>query len=305
MIQFILKRLILGIFVIFVATLVVFLMARLSGDPRTVYLDEYATQKQWDEWGEMMGLDKPIMVQYGIWAWNALRGDFGNSTSAHRPAFEAVVERIPATLQLTAGGFAFAMLVGIPLGVLSAVKRGSGWDYMGRTFALFGQALPPFWIGIMGIMIFSIQLELLPFGRRGDWTHYVLPSITLGWLAAAGMLRLVRSAMLDSLDSEYVRFARAKGVSGRSIVWKHAFRNALIAPLTYAGLLLAAFITGAVITETVFAWPGLGRLAVQSVMNNDFPVLTAVVVLLSGIYLAANLIVDVLYAVVDPRIRLE
>jgi len=270
-----------------------------------VYLDEYATQKQWDEWGEMMGLDKPIMVQYGIWAWNALRGDFGNSTSAHRPAFEAVVERIPATLQLTAGGFAFAMLVGIPLGVLSAVKRGSGWDYMGRTFALFGQALPPFWIGIMGIMIFSIQLELLPFGRRGDWTHYVLPSITLGWLAAAGMLRLVRSAMLDSLDSEYVRFARAKGVSGRSIVWKHAFRNALIAPLTYAGLLLAAFITGAVITETVFAWPGLGRLAVQSVMNNDFPVLTAVVVLLSGIYLAANLIVDVLYAVVDPRIRLE
>ena len=305
MARFILRRTLLGIFVIFFATLLVFVMSRLSGDPRTVYLDEYATKKQWDEWGERMGLDRPLMVQYGIWAGRALKGDFGDSISAHRPAFDAVVERIPATLQLTAGAFAFTMLVGVPLGVLSAVKRGSFLDYIGRTFALFGQALPPFWVGIMGILIFSVWLDVLPFGRRGDWTHYVLPSVTLGWLAAAGMLRLVRSAMLDSLDSEYVRFARAKGVSGRSVVWKHALRNALIAPLTYAGLLLAAFITGAVITETVFAWPGLGRLAVQSVMNNDFPVLTSVVVLLSGIYVLANLVVDVLYAYVDPRIRLE
>jgi peptide/nickel transport system permease protein len=199
----------------------------------------------------------------------------------------------------------FAVLVGVPLGVLSAVKRGALLDYVGRTFALFGQALPPFWLGIMLILIFAVQLQWLPTSRRGGIDHYILPTITLGWVAASGFLRLLRSAMLEVLDSEFVKLARAKGASGASVVWKHAFRNAILAPLTYAGLLLAGFMTGTVVTETVFAWPGLGRLAVQSVYDNDFPLMTGVVLIFAGMYVAVAFIVDVAYAYFDPRIRYQ
>jgi peptide/nickel transport system permease protein len=214
-----------------------------------------------------------------------------------------IVERIPATLQLAASAAFFSVIVGVPLGVLSAVKRGSLLDYAGRTLALFGQALPPFWLGIMLILLFAVRIDWLPTSGRGGITHYILPSITLGWLTASGLLRIVRSSMLEVLDSEYIKLARAKGVSNRSVIWKHAFRNALLAPLTYAGLLLAAFITGAVVTETVFGWPGLGRLAVQSVNNNDFPTMTGIVLLFTVSYLGMNLLVDIAYAYIDPRIR--
>ena len=301
--KFVVRRLLLGVVVMLAASVLVFTMSRLSGDPRTVFMDEYVTKEQWDAWGRQMGLDKPVVFQYGIWLSQAVRGDFGESIQARAPAIDVIIQRIPATLQLSAGAFIFAMSVAIPLGVLSAVKRSTVVDYVGRTFALFGQALPPFWLGIMLILIFSVQLGLLPTGRRGGWEHYVLPSVTLGWLAAAGMLRLVRSSMLDALDSEYVKLARAKGVGSQRVIWKHALRNAMIVPLTYGGLLLAAFITGTVVTETVFAWPGLGRLSVQAVFNNDFPVMAGVVLLLSGVYVFTVLVLDVLYAVIDPRIR--
>lgn len=250
-----------------------------------------------------MGLDRPLVVQYAIWIADAVRGDFGQSLSQRTNSLEVIAARIPATLQLALGAFAFALLVGLPLGVLSAVKRGSAVDYLGRAVALFGQALPPFWLGIMLILIFAVRLGWLPTSRQGGIENFILPSITLGWLAASGILRLVRSSMLEVLDSEYVKLARAKGVGRLHVVWKHAFRNAILAPLTYAGLLLASLITGAVVTETVFAWPGLGRLAVQAVYANDFPVITGVVMLFTVVYVGMNFLIDVAYGYFDPRIR--
>ena len=280
-----------------------FALVHKTGDPRDVLLTTYTSQEQYDAWGERWGLDKPLVVQYGIWLGNALKGDFGESLRELRPVRKVILERIPATLQLAAGAMIFSLVVGVPLGILSAVKRGTVWDYVGRTFALFGQALPPFWLGIMLILLFAVQISWLPTSGRGGINHYILPSITLGWLTASGILRIVRSAMLEVLGSEYIKLARAKGVSSRSIVWKHALRNAMLAPLTFGGLILAAFFTGAVVTETVFAWPGLGRLAVQSVHNNDFPTMTGVVLVFTVIYLAINTLMDILYAYIDPRIR--
>lgn len=303
MARYILIRLIYATVVAFATSVFVFALAHRTGDPRTVFLTSYTSDAQWEEWGKRWGLDRPIIVQYGIWIGNAIQGDFGESLRELRPVSAVISERVPATLQLAGGAFIFSAVLGIPLGVLSAVKRGTFWDYAGRTFALFGQALPPFWLGIMLILLFAVRIDWLPTSGRGGFTHYILPSITLGWLTTSGILRIMRSSMLEVLDSEYIKLARAKGVNARSVIWKHAFRNALLAPLTFAGLILAAFITGAVVTETVFGWPGLGRLAVQSVNNNDFPTMTGIVLLFTLAYLGMNLLVDVAYAYIDPRIR--
>lgn len=291
--------------VLFITSMIVFGLSRAAGDPRHVFLTEYSTQADWDAWGVQYGLDKPLPVQYFIWISKAVRGDFGTSLRDHVNARLVIQERIPATLQLTVGSFIMAIAVGLPLGVLSAVKRGTVWDYLGRSWALLGQALPPYWLGVMLVLLFSVTLEWLPSGRKGGWDHFILPAVTLGWGAASGMLRLTRSAMLEVLDSEYIKLARAKGVTMNRVIWKHALKNAIIAPLTYSGLLLGGLMTGTVITETVFSWPGLGRLAVTAVFNNDFPVLTGVVLLVTAIYLTVNLMTDVLYAIVDPRIRLD
>ena len=301
--RFLIRRLIAGLVVIVLVSFLVFSMSRLAGDPRLLYTDGYTTADSYEELGRQLGLDKPFVVQYALWIGGAARGDFGVSLSARTSAINVIKERIPATLELAAGAIVFALITGVPLGVLSAVKRGTVWDYAGRTFALFGQAIPAFWLGIMLVLIFSVQFDLLPTSRRGDWSHYVLPSITLGWVASAGFLRLVRSAMLEILDSEYIKFARSKGVSLQKVIWKHALRNSLIPPLTFAGVLMGAFLTGAVVVETVFGWPGLGSLAVKAVLNNDFPVMTGVVMIFAAIFVVANFLVDILYAYVDPRIR--
>ena len=284
-------------------TVFIFALSRASGDPRSMYLTERMSAERWQALGKAMGLHRPVPVQYLMWLGQVFQGDFGKSQRDQRDAMVVVRERLPATLQLAAGAFVFTVLLGIPLGVLSAVIRGSLWDYLGRTFALLGQAMPGFWLGIILIIIFSVNLELLPTGRRGGVDHYILPSITLGWFTAAGLLRLIRSSMLEVMDSEFVKLARAKGVRPRVLVWKHAFRNALIAPLTFAGLLLGGFLTGTVVTETVFQWPGVGRLAVSAVLNNDFPIMAATMLLFTVIYVGTALIVDLLYAFVDPRIR--
>ena len=305
MTTFLVRRFFYGIAVVIIVTLVVFFLSRASGDPRTFFMNEYTTKEQWDAWGREWGLDKPVIQQYFLWLGRAMTGNLGKSLRENRPVLDVVMERVPATVQLAAGAFIFALLLGLPFGVLSAVWRGSWLDYFGRTIALFGQALPPFWLGIMLILIFAVQLEWLPTSRREGIPHFILPSITLGWLTAAGLLRLVRSAMLEVLDSEYVKMARAKGVGSSGIIWKHAFRNALIAPLTYTALVFVAFLTGAVVTETVFSWPGLGLLAVTSVNNLDLAVLSGVVLFLTLLYVVVNFITDVLYAVIDPRIRLE
>ena len=302
---FFLRRLTYSIFLLLATTIFVFIMSRQSGDPRHLFLSEQSTQAEWEAWGVELGLDKPLWQQYVIWLGNAVTGDFGESIRQRKPSLDVVIERIPATLELALGSFLFSVVTGIPLGVLSALKRSSIWDYIGRTFALVGQAAPVFWLGIVLVLIFSVNLGWLPVARRGGWEHYILPSVTLGWLFASSFLRLTRSAMLEVMDSEFIKFARAKGVDNNVVIWKHAFRNALLPSLTYAGLLLAGLITGAVITETIFSWPGLGSLAVTSVLQLDFPVLTAVVFVITLAYACMALFIDLLYAVADPRIRLE
>jgi peptide/nickel transport system permease protein len=301
--RFIAKRLIASIIILWLATVLVFGLSRAAGDPTFLFISEYTTDEVIAEWRIEFGLDKPLPVQYFNWLSKAVLGDFGASLNEVRPAADVVKQRLPATLELAAVSFLFALAIGIPVGVLSAVKRGTMWDLSGRMFALVGQATPNFWMGIILVLIFSVQFKLLPTSGRGGLDHLILPAITLGSGSAAGLARLTRSAMLEMLDSEFIKFARAKGVSGQSVVWKHAFRNALIVPITYAGLMLAAFTTGTVIVETVFGWPGLGRLAVTAINDNDFPVMSATVLLFTVMYIGVNLVVDISYALVDPRIR--
>lgn len=313
MIQFLTRRIVFAFLALVGATLLTFSLSRAAGDPRYLYAQEGGygiTQERWDALGEELGLDKPIVWQYAVWLGNIMRGNWQDSLIDRKSVFDKVVTALPVTLRLAFTSFAFASIIGIPLGVLSAVKRGTLFDMLGRGFALFGQALPVFWVGIMGILIFSVWLGWLPsatLGQRDEgifqWEYYVLPTITLGWIAAASYLRLVRSAMLEIFDSEFIKLARAKGVSNNAVIWKHGFRNALIAPLTFSALLLTGFITGAVVTESIFAIPGLGRLAFGSIQDNDFPVMVAVVMVFTTMYVVMNFLTDMLYALIDPRIR--
>jgi len=307
--RFIIRRISYMLVTMLVATLLVFSLSRIDGDPRLLYVQEGGnglSPEAWDALGIKLHLDKPVAVQYLYWLKDAVRGDLGDSMLDRKPVVEIMYDATGATLQLAFFGWMFATLVGIPLGVLSAVKRGSVWDYMGRGVALLGQTLPVFWVGIMGILVFSVQLGWLPVGTRPEEfspKHFIMPAITLGWFSAAGYLRLTRSAMLDVMDSEYVKLARAKGVNATMVLWKHAFRNAIIAPLTFSSLVLAGFITGAIVTETVFSWPGLGRLAFTAVDDNDFPLMVGLMLLFTFMFLIVNLFTDILYAYVDPRIR--
>jgi peptide/nickel transport system permease protein len=311
--RFLIRRFFYSIFALIGATAMVFGLSRAAGDPRYLYAQEAygLTPEAWDELGRQLGLDKPLVVQYFVWLGNAAKGDLGNSLIGRRPVAELIGNKLPNTLQLGLAAWVLATLVGIPLGVLSAVKRGSIIDYFGRGFAGLGQAAPPFWIGIMAILFFSVQLGWLPTGTKGtgpaikNLHYFILPAATLAWLSAATYLRIVRSAVLEVLDSEYVKFARSKGVAEWKVIWKHAFRNAMIPPLTLSALILAGFITGTVVVETVFTWPGLGRLAYDSVVQNDFPTLTGVVLLLALVYIVVNFLTDLAYAVIDPRIRYE
>ena len=294
------------------ATMIVFSLSRLQGDPRYLFLaSAQASTEAWDAWGKEWGLDKPLPLQYFIWLGKGMKGDFGKSLKSGYASTEMIRIFAPASIQLGLAAWVFVLITGVPIGVLSAVKRGSIWDLIGRTFAVFGQALPPFWLGIMLILIFAVQLEWLPPGTRGDddigffarMTYLILPAVTLGWLASAGLMRLVRSSMLEVLDSEFVKLARAKGVGNTVLIWKHAFKNALIPPLTFAALIMAGFIAGTVVTETVFAWPGLGWMTFQAIINNDFPVMTTAVMVFTILYVTMVFVVDILYAFVDPRIR--
>ena len=292
------------------ATFITFGLSRAAGDPRYLYAQEGGygiTPERWDALGVEMGLDKPVVWQYTVWLGNIVKGNWQDSLLDRKDVFGKIKDRLPPTLKFALASYIFAGVIGIPLGVLSAVSRGSLWDYLGRGFALFGQALPVFWVGIMLILIFSVKLRWLPTGTLGDgffsWKYYVLPTITLGWIAAATYLRLVRSSMLEILDSEFIKLARAKGVSYNTVIWKHGFRNALIAPLTFSSLLLTGFITGAVVTETIFSIPGLGRLAFEAITNNDFPIMVGVVLVWTALYVTMNFFTDMIYALVDPRIR--
>ena len=304
--RFLVRRFIFSVLAVLGATILVFALSRMAGDPRDLFAgtEGYAfTPEAWEMMGEELGLNRPLAFQYAIWLGKIVRGDWGQTLIGRFDVFSVIVEKIPATARLATVAWFFSTIIGIPLGVLSAVRRSTIWDYGGRAIALFGQATPSFWVGIMAILIFAVYLGWLPSGRSGDWKHFVLPTITLATEPLAGYLRLTRSAMLEILDSQYIVLARAKGVNSTSVVWKHALRNAIIPPLTVSGLLLASLLTGSVIVESVFAWPGVGRLAVQAVMDNDFQVLTGIVLLFTTVYVVLSFVVDLAYALVDPRIR--
>ena len=310
--KFLLRRAFLALVTLWGVTVVVFVLSRLGPDPLLVFvqaesygLNEETIAKLRAKWG----LDRPLIVQYSIWVGRVLRGDLGRSVGGNRPVTKIIGEKMPATLQLGVVAWVFSTVVGIPLGVLSAVKRATVWDYFGRFIALIGQATPQFWLALVLILIFAVQLDVLPSATKGSgsvWSqarYFVLPAAVLAFDPWATYLRLTRSSMLEVMDSEYIRLARGKGVAGWRIVWIHGLRNALIQPITTSALVFASFIHGAVFVETIFAWPGLGRLAVESSLNNDFPVLAGVVLLFGVMYVGMNFMADLAYAVIDPRIR--
>lgn len=301
--RFLIRRFVIVIVTLFAVSIIIFIMARAGGDPRTMLLDDYADEQQWQELGEALGIDKPYYQQYGIFIADLFRGDLGQSIKERRPVIDVISQRIWPTFQLGLAAFAFSVVIGIPLGVLSSIQRGSALDIVGKVVALIGQSAPSFWLGIMFMFWFAVKLGWVPPSGRGEWRSIILPMVTLGWVFIAANLRLMRSAMLDVLDSEYVKLARAKGVTNRAVLWKHAFRNALIPPLTFAGVNLGALITGSLTTELVFAWPGLGQLAVQALWAFDYPLLQGIVIIYTLMYVAAAFFVDVLYAYIDPRIR--
>ena len=303
--RYILIRLVQAIFAIWAVSIIVFALGHASGDPLTLMLPLDATHEEIAEIRRFYGFDKPVHVQYWKFLSNAVQGDFGRSTvRPDHEAMELVLSRLPATLQLGAAALLLSVIFGVPLGVLSAVRRDTPLDYSGKVFALLGQSVPSFWIGLMLMWVLSVELGWLPASGKGGIDHMVMPVIAIGWFQVAAIMRLVRSGMLDNLDSEYIRLARVKGVAEWKVVWKHCLRNAIIPALTYFGVTAGVFVTGAVIMETVFAWPGVGLLAVESTVSRDFQVLQAVVVLGAVGFILLNLLVDILYGYLDPRIRL-
>lgn len=303
--RYLLRRVVQGVGTLVVISLIVFLLARLSGDPLHIMLSEEASKEDYAIAAKHWGLDRPLTEQYLTFVGNALRGDLGESIRLRRPALELVWERLPATLQLAGAAILVSLVIAIPIGVLSAVKRDTPLDYIGKVIALIGQSMPSFWLGIVLIWIFAVLLGWLPASGTGGPQHFILPALALGWYQVAAVMRLVRSAMLDVLDSEYVKLARIKGVAERGVVWKHCLRNAAIPPLTYIGFIVAVLLTGSIVIETVFAWPGIGLLAIDAVRYRDFPVVQTVVLLYAAKYVVINLLVDVAYVYVDPRIRFQ
>lgn len=303
--RYIFKRMVLGIITLIGVSIIVFIAARLSGDVALLLAPQDATEKEVQDIRIQLSLDKPIPVQYYIFIKNAIRGDFGDSIRYSRPALEVVASRIVGTVELVGTSFFLAIIIGILLGTTSATKRGSWLDRSGKLFALFGQAMPGFWVGIMAILLFSVSLGWFPTSGRGGISHLVLPALSMAWYSVASTMRVTRSAMLDVLDSEYIKMARTKGAPEWLVVWKHALRNALIPVVGLCGMQLAHLIGGAVIIETIFSWPGLGSLIVDAVYSRDYPLVQAGVFFISAFLIALNLIVDLLYGVIDPRIRYE
>ena len=302
---YLLRRLAQSILVLLGVSFVVFFILYLTGDPALVLLPPDATAEDIRKFREAMGFNDPFIAQYGRFLGGALRGDFGQSVRHGEPAFGLVLDRLPATFQLSGAALLVALLLAIPAGVVSAVRRNTAIDYVATVVALLGQSMPTFWLGIMLILIFSVQFNVLPSSGRGGLEHLVLPAVTLGLFTTARITRLTRSGMLEVLNQDYIRTARAKGVDSRPVVWKHAFKNAAIPIVTIVGIELGTLLGGSVITETIFAWPGVGRLSVQAIYNRDYPVVQAAVFLLASTFVLVNLIVDLLYTYLDPRIRLR
>lgn len=302
--RYILRRFLHGLVLLVLVATIVFFLGRLTGNPVDLMLPEDALEEDRVALIETLGLDGPLHQQFGIFIANALRGDLGDSIRHREPAVRVFFSRLPNTLMIVPGTMALALILAIPLGILSALYRGSIVDKISGAIGVLGIATPNFWLGILLIYIFSVQLGWLPSARMGGPQHYILPTITLGTFLVAGFMRLIRSSMLEVLDSEFVKLARIKGMSETNVVWKHCLRNALIPVLSLWGVLMGGLVTGAIVTETVFAWPGIGRLTYEAVIFRDYPLLQAVIILDAVLIVFINLVVDILYAYVDPRIRL-
>ncbi len=302
---YILRRLWQSAFVLFAVLTFVFFIVYLIGDPVLLLIPPEATYEDQEIMRRAMGLDQPLMVQYGIFLRQAVQGDLGTSFRHGVPALPLTLARIPATLQLTGVAMLFALLMGVPVGIYAAVKRNSVLDHISRIFALFGISMPVYWSGLMLIMLFSVRWGLLPPSGRGTWQHLILPGFTMGLFATAPIMRLIRSSMLDVLNQDYVRTATAKGLSHRVVILKHALRNAAVPALTVFGMQLGLLLGGAVLTETIFSWPGMGRFVVQAVHNRDFPVIRSAVVVFATLIIIINLVTDVCYGLLNPRIRFQ
>lgn len=305
--RFILDRLLQSFITLFVVSLFVFGLARLTGNPLDVLLDVTASQEDRERVSHQLGLDQPVYVQYGLFLFTLAQGDLGRSLRTREPVTSMLAERAPKTLELVALATLLALVIAIPLGVLAASHKDTGWDAGARLLALFGQSVPSFWAANVLILVFAVELGWLPVGRMGGPEHFVLPVVTtaLFGFMLAGAVRLLRSSMLDVLDSEFIKFARIKGLSERAVIWKHGLRNALIPLVTFVGFYFGILMGGSVVVESVFAWPGLGRLAYEAVRTRDYPVIQGVVLYVSALILVINLVVDILYAYIDPRIRYE
>ncbi|RJQ54648.1 MAG: ABC transporter permease [Desulfobacteraceae bacterium] len=305
MTRFILKRLLETIFVLYLALTAVFVMVRLSGDPVLLMVPADATPEFIEQFRKEMGFDRPLIVQYAAYIGGAVRGDFGRSLRQQAGAISLVLERVPASLLLTAAAIFPAVCVALPIGILSARRRGGIIDRLGTILAVLGQSVPNFWLGLMLILCFSVMLRWVPTGGMGTWRHLILPAVTLAAYSLARITRLTRSSMIEVLQSDYIRTAKAKGLGEGKILLKHAFKNAAIPIITITGLQIGVIFGGAVITETIFSWPGLGRLVVQSISFRDYPTVQASIFVIAGMICLINLAVDILYAMVNPEIRLE
>ena len=307
MLRFLLRRLFHGVFVVWGVVTAVFFLVRLTGDPAVFLVDQSATRGEIEHARHLLGLDRSLPEQYGAFLLAAPRGDFGESIRSKQPAMRLVLQHLwPATVELAVVAALLSTVLAMPLGVLSATHKDGMADHVSRLGSLLLQSMPGFWLGLLLILLFAVELRgLLPAYGSGTWRHLILPAVALAAAPLAQNARLVRAGMLDVLQQDFVRTARAKGVPERTVLYRHAFKNAAIPFITVTGLSLGFMLSGAIIIETVFAWPGLGRLIVQAVPGRDFPVIQAGVFVFALIFVALNLLVDLLYAVVDPRVRLS
>ena len=300
---FLTYRLFRTLLALWLVSTVVFVVMRLSGDPVPLLLPPDAPVAEMERVRHDLGLDRPLPVQYAVFVGNVLRGDFGRSIHFRQPAMAVALSYLPATLELGVAAFLIAVLVALPVGVLSAIRRNSPLDHAAMGLALIGQSAPTFFLGILFILVFSLWLDLFPTSGRGEWRHLVLPALTLGAFAMASIARITRSAVLEVQRADFVRTARAKGLGEFVVVAKHTLRNAALPILTITGLQFGTLLGGAVVTETVFSWPGMGRLAIQSIYNRDYPVVQSTVFIAAVLFIVINLALDALYGVLDPRTR--
>ena len=302
--KFIARRLTYSLISLILLSLTIFLFVRLTGDPTVLLVEPGASREDMAMVRAQLGLDRPLWVQYGTFVMDMARGEFGKSFYYRTPVLELYLSRLPSSLLLASAAMLFSLVIGIPSGIMAAVGVGRSWDNFGKVFALLGLSMPQFWVGLLLILFFSVYLGWLPSSGSGTVWHLIMPSFALGWFFAAAHMRITRSSMLEVLGSEYVKLARLKGLPEKQVIVKHALKNALIPVLTLAGINLVLMVNVAVVVETVFAWPGIGRLLYEGIAFRDFPVVQATVLLGGAMIVVVNLLVDILYAVIDPRIRL-